>query len=131
MREGKIRRRAIGQHHLMDEGGQIDNVVVEAAHIAAKRIGQRAFGQALPAPIERGNREAARAQIADGLKILLNKFGAPLASLRRCPAGIPQRDPVKRLQSSRDDVVGCWIGGNGDERHGPATKAKRGGTSAL
>ena len=84
----------------MDEGGEVDVVVGEAAHIALARIAQEPLRAALPAPVEHGDGKAARAQIAHGLEIFLDEFGAAgkqahgaLAARRRIPARKAQLTP--------------------------------------
>src|SRR3977135_2739361 len=69
-------------------------------------------------------REAAGTQVAHGLEIFLDEFGAALeqanrapAAWRRGPAREPQRYPVAGLQGSRHDVGWHRIGGNGNEGH--------------
>src|SRR4029450_13391079 len=63
-------------------------------------------------------------QIAHGLEILLDEFGAPwkqahgaLASRRRCPARETQRDAIRRLEGSGGDVLRHRVGGGGNEGH--------------
>ena len=91
---------------------------------------ERTVGQALAAPVERRHREAARAQLAHRLEILLDELGAALehadrafAAGRRMPARKAQVDAVARLERARDDVLGHRIGRNGDEIHGHAQVA--------
>ena len=81
MREREVRRRTVRQHDLIDECIKIDRVFIEAAHVALARIAQRALRQSLPAPVERRDREAARAQIADGLKVFLDELRTPLNAI--------------------------------------------------
>ncbi len=124
MAERENRRRAIRQHDLMHEGFQVGDVLRETADVAFLRIGERAVGQTLPAPVEGRDREAARAQIAHGLEIFFDVFGAALqhdhgalAARRRFPAAKAQRYPVRGLDGAGQPVVGHRIGGNGDEFH--------------
>src|SRR5262249_3752530 len=109
----------------VDEGFEIEMVFVEAAYIALARILERALRSALPAPVERRYREAARTQVAHGLEILLDELGSALEqadrallSRRRRPARIAQLDAVGRLERATNDVLGHWVGGDGDEGHG-------------
>ena len=90
----------------------------EIAHVAFARIAQRAVRHSLPAPVERGDGEAARAQVAHGLEIFLDELGAALeqadralAARRRRPARKAQIHPVGRLEGSRDDVSGTGLAG--------------------
>ena len=124
MRQRKDRRRTVRQHDLVDEGFEVDLVLREIAHVAFAPIAQRAFRHPLPAPVERGDREAARAQVAHGLEIFLDELGAALeqadralAPRRRRPAREAQFDAVAGLEGSRDGAVGHRIGGDGDEGH--------------
>ncbi len=80
----------------------------EVADMAFARIGQRALGQALPAPVERRDRKAARAQLAHRLEIFLDELGAaleqadrPLAARRRMPARKAQLHAVRGLRACR------------------------------
>jgi hypothetical protein len=125
MGQRKKRRRAVGQHDLTHEGVEIDVVAGEIPDIALARIAQRAIRQALPAPIQRGNREAAGAQIPHGLEIFLDELrpalkqaDGALASRRRRPARKAQRNPVRSLQGSGHHVLGHRIGWDRDESHG-------------
>ena len=119
MADGEDRRRAIRQHDLAHEGFEIGVVFGEVAHIALAAVAQRAVGETLAAPVERRDREAARAQIAHRLKIFFDPFAAALknahraaAPRRRQPARKAQRDPVGRLERAGDEVVRNGIGGN-------------------
>ena len=85
---------------------------------------ERALGQALPAPVEGGDGKAARAQLAHGLEIFLDEFGAALeqahralAARRRMPARKAQGHAVARLERAGDHVFGHRIGGDGNEIH--------------
>src|SRR5207302_3667537 len=104
--------------------------------IAFARIAQRAIGQSLPAPIERGDRKAAGAQIAHGLEIFLDELGAALkqaygalAPRRRRPPCEAQRDAVGSLQGSGHHVLGDRIGWDRDEIHDQweAARPRQGG----
>src|SRR5262249_15960012 len=90
----------------------------EVPHIAFARVAQCAVRQSLSAPIERGYCETSCAQIAHGLEIFLDEFrptlkqaDGPFASPRRSPPRKTQRDPVRRVESSGDDVLGPRVGG--------------------
>ncbi len=61
---------------------------------------ERAFGAALPAPVDRGDGEAARAQFAHGLEIFLDEFGAALEQAHRALAA-GRRMPARKAQCSR------------------------------
>ena len=74
----KMRRRAIRQHHLFHGGFEIGDVFGKIAHMTLLRVGERALGQALPAPVEGRDGKAARAQVAHGLVIFFDVFGAAL-----------------------------------------------------
>src|SRR5580698_350034 len=78
MPDGKDGRWAVRQHDLAHEGFEIGVIFREVAHIALERIAQRALGEALSTPVERGDRESPRAQIAYSLEILLDPFAAAL-----------------------------------------------------
>ena len=124
MGERKMRRRAVGQHHLLYEGLDVDLVIGKVSHVALARIAQAPRGVALPAPVDHGNREAAVAQIAHGLEILLDLLAAPgedadsaLAAHRRRPACKAQLRAVGRLDGAADQVFRNGIGGNRDQRH--------------
>ena len=117
VRQGEKRRRAIRQHDLANKGIEIDVVAGKVPDIALARVAQRPIRQALPAPVERGHREAAGAQIAHGLEIFLDEFGAALeqahgalAPRRRRKARKAQRDAVRSLQGSGHHVLGDRIG---------------------
>src|SRR5262245_10290510 len=105
--EGEQGRRTVGQDDFIDEALEIDLVLREIAHVALERVAQRSIRQSLSAPVEDRDREAAGAQIAYGLEILLDEFRAPrkqtdgaLASWRRRPARETQRHPIGRLEGS-------------------------------
>ena len=107
-------------------------------HVPLEAIGERAVGQALPAPIERRHRKTARAQVAHGFEIFLDVFGAPLqhdhralAPGRRRPAGKAQSDPVRGLDGAGHHVVGHRIGGNGDEFHEGQNEPGRAGLRLI
>ena len=77
-----------------------------------------------PRQSKRGDGKAARAQVAHGLEIFLDEFGAALeqadralAAGRRRPARKAQRDAVGRLQRAGDHILGHRIGGDGNEGH--------------
>ncbi len=100
-----MRRRTVGQHDVVDEGFEVDLVVGESPHVALARIAQRALRPALPAPVDRRDREAARAQVAHGLEVFFDELGASLeqadgalAPGRRLPAGEAKLDPVAGLE---------------------------------
>ena len=60
----KERRRTVRQNDLVDEAVEIDLIFIEIAHIAFAWVAQRTVRHPLPAPVERRDREAARAQVA-------------------------------------------------------------------
>ena len=114
---------AISLTHAL-ESFEIELILVEAAHISFARILERALRHPLPAPIDRGDRKAARAQIAHGLEIFLDELGAALeqadralAPGRRRPAREAHGYAVAGLEHAGDDVVRHRIGGNGDKVH--------------
>jgi hypothetical protein len=124
MGEREDRRRTIRQHDLAHEGFEVGVELREAADIALIAIAQCAIGQALPAPVEDRHRETAIAQVAHGLEIFLDPFGAAgkqadgaAAAGGRREARKPQGDAVRRFQHAGDGVLGDRIGGNGDEFH--------------
>ena len=132
MRQRKDWRRTIRQHDFAQEDFEIDAVIVEVAHIAFAGITQRTLREPLSAPVERGHRKAARAQIAHGLEIFFDEFGTPLeqahgtlASSRWRPACITQGHAIGRLQGPADHVLGHRIGRDGDERHGLSASGAR------
>ena len=102
MGEREMRRRAVGQRHVLHEGFEVVVVFLEAVDMAFHAVAQTPFGPALPAPVERGNGEAAAAQVADGLEVLFDGLAAALhqadgaerLARRRAPAGIAQPDAV-------------------------------------
>ena len=92
--------------------------------MALAGIRQRALREALPAPVEDRDREAARARVAHHLEIFLDEFGAArkhaqraLAPGRRLEAGKAQHHAVGRLHGSDGRALGNRIGGDGDEFH--------------
>ena len=124
MADGEERRRAIGQHDLLHEGFEVVLVVGEIADVTLARIGELALGAALPAPIERGDGKAARAQFAHRLEIFLDELGAALedadralAAGRRMPARETQAYAVAGLERAGDNVFRHGIGWNGNEIH--------------
>jgi hypothetical protein len=124
MADGEDRRRTVGQHDLLHEGLEVVLVFREIADMAFARIAELALGAALPAPIKRGNRKAARAQLAHGLEIFLDEFGAALeqadralAAGRRMPTREAQADAVAGLDCAGNDIVRHRIGWDRDEIH--------------
>jgi hypothetical protein len=124
MRNRKDRRRAIRQHDLRHQGFDVALVFGKVADVAFARIAERAFGAALPAPVDGGDGKAARPQFAHGLEIFFDEFGAAreqahrsLAARRRMPARKADADAVARLEHAGDRVFGHRIGGNGNEVH--------------
>jgi hypothetical protein len=122
--EREQRRRAVRKNDLVDEGFEIDLILREIPHVAFARVAQRPVRQALSAPIEGGDGEPAGAQVAHGLEIFLDEFGATLkqadralAAGRRLPARETQGHAVGGLDGPGDDGVGHRIGGNGNEVH--------------
>src|SRR5665647_3414519 len=133
MPEREDRRRAIGQHHLLHDGFKVAGVFGKIPHMTLVVVGQRTLRHALSAPIKRRHGEPARAQIAHGLKIFLDVFGAALqhddrafAPDRRRPARKAQADPVRGLDAAGHHIVGHRIGGDGDEFHGAENEPVRG-----
>ena len=134
MPEREDRRRAIGQHHLLHDGFKVGGVFGKIPHMTLVVVGQRTLRHALSAPIKRRHGEPARAQIAHGLEIFLDVFGAALqhddrafAPDRRRPARKAQADPVRGLDAAGHHIVGHRIGGDGDEFHGAENEPVRGG----
>ena len=119
MAEREDRRRTIRQHDLAHEGLEIAVVFGKIAHIALASVAERTIRQTLPAPVERGDRKTARAQIAHRLEIFLDPFGATLENAhraatpgRRQPARKAQADAVGRFEHAGDEVIRNRIGGN-------------------
>jgi hypothetical protein len=119
-----MRRRTIRQHDFAHEGFDVALILREVAHVALERIAQRPLRTALPAPIHGRDREAARAEVAHGLEIFLDEFGAALeqadgalAAGRRRKTREAKTDAVLRLQHARDGIVGHRIGWDGNEGH--------------
>ena len=109
MAEREDRRRTIGQHHLLHEGFKVGGVFGKVLHVTLARVGQRAIGQPLPAPVQRRHRKAAGIQIAHDLEVFLDEFGAPLEQADRALAPRRRRKPRKskpaavgRLDGPRD-----------------------------
>ncbi len=107
MRQREEGRRAIRQHHLLHEGFDVDLEIGEVADIALARVAQAARGMALAAPVDHRHREAAVAQVAHRLEILLDLLAAPgedadraLAAWRRRPAREAQFGAVGRLDGA-------------------------------
>ena len=124
MADREDRRRTIRQHDLLHEGFEVVLVFGEIADVTLARIGELALGAALPAPVERRDGKAARAQFAHRLEIFFDELGAALeeadralAAGRRMPAREAQAHAVARLERAGDDIFGHRIGGNGNEIH--------------
>src|SRR5215204_2609735 len=86
MREREDRRWAVRQHDFVNEGCQVDAVIVETAHIAAQRIAQHPLRESLAPPIDHSDRESASAQVTHGLEIFLDKLGASREQAYSSPA---------------------------------------------
>src|SRR6188768_2445051 len=101
MRQGKVWRRTIRQHHLFYEGTNVDFVVGETAHVSLARIEQLPRRMPLSAPVNHRHRESPVAQVAYSLEVFFDLLAAsgkhadgPLTPLRRRPAREAQLDPV-------------------------------------
>ncbi len=102
MGQREMRSRAVGQRHVLHEGFEVAVVFLEAVDVALHRVAQASLGAALSAPVEGRHREAAAAQVADRLEVLLDGFAAPLhqadgaqrLARRRPPARIAQPHAV-------------------------------------
>ena len=113
MGQREMRRRAIGQRHMLHEGLEVAVVFLEAVDMALHAVAQPPLRAALPAPVEGGDREAAAAQIADRLEIFLDVLAAALQQAdgaerlarRRPPAGMAQPHAVAG-QRLADDSAG-------------------------
>src|SRR6187401_3501456 len=104
MTDREDRRRAIRQHDLLHQHFDVTLVFREVTDMALARIGQRALGAALPPPVHCRDGKAAGAQLAHGLEILLDEFGAALeqthgalAARWRTPARKANTDAVARF----------------------------------
>src|SRR5262245_43663851 len=124
MRERKVRGRAVRKHDVVDEGLEIDVVLVKGLDVALARVTRCALRAALPAPVEGRYCEPARAQVSNCLEVFLDELGATLkqanrafASGRRRPARVTQRNSVRGLEHASDRALGHRIGGNRDEGH--------------
>ena len=54
------------------QGAVVGDEILEAAGVALERVGERTVRQPLPAPVDRGDRVAARDQVAGGTAIFLD-----------------------------------------------------------
>src|SRR5258708_2558136 len=125
MRHANKGWRAIPQHDFLDDGFKIDIVLAKTLDIPLLPFRKRALRQALPAPIERNDGEAATSQFTHGLEILLYELGAPLkqadGALRSSlavPSRKAQRDPVVGLQGAGDRALRNRIVGDRNQPHG-------------
>ena len=98
----------------------------EAPDVTFEAIAQRTIRQALTAPIEHRDGKSAIAQVANGLEIFLDPFGAAgedthraAPARRRRKARKPQRNAIGRFQHAGNSVVRNRIGRNRDESHKP------------
>ena len=98
MPEREDRRRAIRQHDLLHQRFDVALVFREVADVALARIGQRALGAALPAPVDGGDGKAAGAQFAHRLEIFLDEFGAALEQAHRALAA-RRRMPARKADA--------------------------------
>ena len=124
MPDGEDRRRTIRQHDLVHQRLEVALVFGKVADMALARIGQRALGTALTAPVESGDSKAAGAQFTHGLEIFLDELGAALeqahralAARRRKPARKAHAHAVAGLERAGDHIFGHRIGGDGNEIH--------------
>src|SRR6188768_1097613 len=88
---------------------------------------------ALPAPVDRRHRKAARTQVAHRLEIFFDALGAAvkethgaLAVERWRPARKAQLGAIGRLDGPGHDVVRNRVGGDGNQRHGKGETAWKG-----
>ena len=65
MGEGEMRRRAVGQRHLLHEGVEVAVIFAEAVDMPLPRVLQPALGAALAAPVEAGDGKTAAPEVAD------------------------------------------------------------------
>ena len=126
VRQPDERRRAIGQHDILHEAGEVALVLPEAADVALARVGQHALRAALAAPVHRRHRKSAPAQVGDDLEVFLDELGAaaeqadraPPRRARRIPAREPELGPVVAAERSDRNAARNRILGKRHQLHG-------------
>src|SRR5689334_6960573 len=124
MRQCKIGRRAIWQHHLLDEGRYVDLVIRKTLDMALERIVQLARGMPLSPPVDDSHRIAALAQILHRFEIFLDVLAAPgehadgpPAVGRHRPARKAQRGAIRSPDRSGKRPLWNGIGRYRQQRH--------------
>ena len=101
MGETEMRRRTVGQRHLLHERIEVAVVFVETVDMALARIAQPPLGAALPAPVERRDGQTAFPEVADQLEIFLDAFAAAGKDADRAERPPPGRPASGRSAAAR------------------------------
>ena len=116
-----VRRRAIGEHHLPHDRGEVLVIFPEARKPVAIVIAIAPARSALRPEIEDGDGEVPCHEIADGLEPALDEIAAPRSDDHRplwiadVNMGAPQPTPVLGSELGDNEPVGNGIAGGCDE----------------
>ena len=120
-----VGRRAVWQHDLLHEKGQVPIEIGERSHVAFSGVGKHPARAPLAAPVHSSHGKAAPAQVGHHLEILLDELAPALKQADRAftrPAGgIPARKAqgqlVVPLEGAGHGAAGNRVLGQRDQVH--------------